>query len=328
MAKIIIIGAGLSGLVAARELQRAGYEVLVLEKSAQAGGRMATREIGDAVFDTGAQFFTARSEEFKNALANWMKNGIAREWFAGYPSPENKKPRDSYPRFCGVRGMKGIAEFLARELEIHFQTEIKTLRYKNKFWTARAASGGEYSGDFLILTAPIPQSLSLFDSCDQVLPAPAQAALESVEYQPCFAVLATLKNAAKLSAPGALYVDGEPIAWLADNFCKGISSQAGAVTIHSTGKFARENFEADENFIAEKLLSAAQKHFDAPLQIEDFQVRRWRYSKPQNALEEGAIFISDLNLCFAGDGLNGAKIEGAFGSGLAAARKIILAMRI
>jgi predicted NAD/FAD-dependent oxidoreductase len=322
MAKIIIAGAGLSGLVAARELQNGGHEVLVLEKSAQAGGRMATQKIGGATFDSGAQFFTARSEEFKNALAHWLENGVAREWFAGYPSRENKKSSDTYPRYCGARGMRSIAEFLARDVEIHFQTAIETLDFRNQIWTARAASGREYSGDFLILTAPIPQSLALFDSSARVLPARVRAALEGVEYAPCLAVLANLKNAPKLSAPGALSVDGEPIAWLADNFQKGVSPRAGALTIHSTGKFACENYEADENLIAEKLLAAAQKIFDAPLDIENFQVRRWRFSKPQNALEEGAVCVSDLNLCLAGDGLYGAKIEGAWGSGLAAARKI------
>jgi predicted NAD/FAD-dependent oxidoreductase len=323
MAKIIIVGAGISGLVAARELQNAGCEVCILEKNAQAGGRMATREIGDAMFDSGAQFFTARHTEFRTALAHWIYHGVAREWFEGYPSPEDQKPHDIYSRYCGVRGMNVIAQFLANDLEIHLQTEIQTLDFQNQIWTARAASGREYSGDFLILTAPIPQSLSLFDSCDGVLPAPTRAALESVEYEPCFAILANLKNAAKLPAPGALYVDEEPIAWLADNFQKGVSSRAGAITIHSTGKFARENFEAGEHFVAQTLWAAAQKYFAAPIEMENFQVRRWRFSKPQNALEEGAIFTSDLKLCFAGDGLNGAKIEGAFCSGLEAARRII-----
>ncbi len=325
MTKILVVGAGLSGLVAARELQRAGHDVCIVEKSAKVGGRMATREIGDATFDYGAQFFTARRTEFKNALAHWIYHGVAREWFAGYPSPTDKKPHDVYSRYCGVRGMNSIAQFLAHDLEICFQTEIKTLRFEDQIWTVQAASGAEYSGDYLLLTAPIPQSLLLFDSCHRVLPASTRAALESVEYEPCLAVLATLKNESKLPTPGALHVDEEPIAWMADNFQKGISPRAGAITVHSTAKFACENFHAAPNVIAENLLAAAQKYFDAPLEIESFQVRHWRFSKPQGALEDGAIFVSDLNLCFAGDGISGAKIEGAFCSGLQAAQTLLQA---
>jgi predicted NAD/FAD-dependent oxidoreductase len=323
MAKITIIGAGLSGLVAARELQSAGHEIVIVEKSSQAGGRMASRQIGDATFDEGAQFFTARRAEFKSVLAHWIYHGVAREWFEGYPSPQGEKPHDVYSRYCGVRSMNSVAEFLARDLEICFQTEIKALRFENQIWTAKAASGREYSSDFLILTAPIPQSLSLFDSSGEALPARTRLLLESVNYDPCLALLITLKNVAMLLAPGALHINEEPVAWLADNFQKGISSRAGAITIHSTGNFARENFAADEDFIVKKLLAAVQKYFDAPLAVEGFQLCRWHFSKPQNALQEGAIFISDLNLCFAGDGIGGAKIEGAFCSGLEAARRLL-----
>lgn len=319
MTKTVIVGAGLSGLIAARELRRAGQEVLIVEKSARVGGRMATQEVSGRVFDSGAQFFTARSEEFKTALQEWIKRGIVREWFQGDPSLHDKKLHDAYPRFCGARGMSSVPEFLARDLDIHFQTTIVALDFHNQIWTAKTAAGREYSSDFLLLTAPLPQSLALFDSSGRVLPAPTRAALESVHYEPCLAVLATLKNALRLFSTGALHVNIEPIAWLADNFSKGISHAAGAMTIHSTAKFAQENFSTDEKRLAEKLLSAAQEYCDAPLEVEDFQVRRWYFSKPQNALDEGAVFIPHLNLGFAGDGLCGAKIEGAFRSGLQAA---------
>lgn len=57
MAKVIIIGAGLSGLSTAYFLQRRGYEVLVLEASDRPGGRMQTLERGGDRVDVGAQFF-------------------------------------------------------------------------------------------------------------------------------------------------------------------------------------------------------------------------------------------------------------------------------
>ena len=40
--KVIIVGAGMSGIVAAYELQRAGYSVEILEMSDRAGGRVKT----------------------------------------------------------------------------------------------------------------------------------------------------------------------------------------------------------------------------------------------------------------------------------------------
>ena len=51
----VIVGAGIAGLLAARRLRTAGCDVLVLEKSRGFGGRMATKRVGAAVFDQGAQ---------------------------------------------------------------------------------------------------------------------------------------------------------------------------------------------------------------------------------------------------------------------------------
>jgi renalase len=39
------VGAGLAGLICAQKLQRAGYQVAVLEKSRGLGGRLATRRV-------------------------------------------------------------------------------------------------------------------------------------------------------------------------------------------------------------------------------------------------------------------------------------------
>lgn len=55
---VVIVGAGLAGLVAARELTRTGFEVLVLEASDHPGGRITTRRTVDGfLIDRGYQVF-------------------------------------------------------------------------------------------------------------------------------------------------------------------------------------------------------------------------------------------------------------------------------
>ena len=66
--KIGVIGAGISGLVCARALQKAGHEVTVLEKSRSLGGRCATRRFGDHVVDHGVQYFTLRDPQVRREL--------------------------------------------------------------------------------------------------------------------------------------------------------------------------------------------------------------------------------------------------------------------
>lgn len=54
---VVVIGAGLSGLVAAREIARAGHSVAVVEARDRVGGRMLDRSIaGGEVVDLGAEF--------------------------------------------------------------------------------------------------------------------------------------------------------------------------------------------------------------------------------------------------------------------------------
>lgn len=55
----IVVGAGLSGLVAARRLVDAGQRVLVLEARARVGGRLLTGTVGGATVDLGGQWLTA-----------------------------------------------------------------------------------------------------------------------------------------------------------------------------------------------------------------------------------------------------------------------------
>ena len=75
--QVVIVGAGMAGLTAARRLQRF-VDVVVLDKGRGVGGRLATRRVGDATFDHGAQFLTTRTPEFTETAQELLGVGIIR----------------------------------------------------------------------------------------------------------------------------------------------------------------------------------------------------------------------------------------------------------
>ncbi len=60
---VVVIGAGMAGLAAARVCAEAGLSVGVLEARERVGGRILTRRVGDEVIELGAEFVHGRPEE-------------------------------------------------------------------------------------------------------------------------------------------------------------------------------------------------------------------------------------------------------------------------
>ena len=60
---VLVIGAGMAGLTAARALAEAGLHVVILEAQDRVGGRILTRRIGDEVLELGAEFIHGRPPE-------------------------------------------------------------------------------------------------------------------------------------------------------------------------------------------------------------------------------------------------------------------------
>lgn len=83
MIKIAIIGAGIAGLTAAKILKDCA-QVTVFEKSRGVSGRMSTRYADPYYFDHGAQYFTAKSTDFKEFLKPMIDNGIVKNWQANF----------------------------------------------------------------------------------------------------------------------------------------------------------------------------------------------------------------------------------------------------
>ena len=317
MPSSLIIGAGMAGLTAARELNRRGWDVTVLDKGRGIGGRLATRRLEQARLDHGAQYFSARTPEFQKTVQALQASGVLVEW------PLNGDDTTfSHPRYIGIDGMNAVAKALAQNLTIRTSETVVGFRAEANGWLVDTASGQHYTADTLLITIPAPQALALIQQSNLALSPANEAALAAIHYQPCLAVLAALNQPSALPEPGAIRNESGAIAWVVDNTRKGISPNQPSVTVHASPDYSRLHFDDDLNGVGQYLLSQVSEWVPAH-SISAVQVHRWRYSLARQRYPNPFLAVdAPFPLLFGGDGFGAGNVEGAFTSGLQMARSL------
>jgi len=313
---VLVVGAGMAGLIAASELLRAGRSVTVVDKGRGVGGRLASRRIEGATFDHGAQGFTTGDSRCSPVGLQKRLAGAIAEW-----NPDPAKPIEGAVHWRGVPCMSGVAKHLAQGIHVQLETGLATLRKESHHWIATTLDKGTITAQAVILTPPVPQSLALLDASGVGLPAALRHRLNAIEYDRCLAVMALLEGPSRIPPPGGLTLTSGPLASITDNQLKGISGES-AVTLHATPEFSLEHWDRDRTESASLLLAAAADWLGAG--VRSFQVHGWRFSRPRVLDPEPCLLISaHPPLALAGDGFGGFGVEGAAFSGMAAASAIL-----
>jgi predicted NAD/FAD-dependent oxidoreductase len=342
-ADVVIVGAGIAGLVAARELVASGVRVIVLEKGRGLGGRMATRRLGAAVCDHGAQFFTVRGRAFGTLVREAHDAGAVVEWCDGFTRATANgsgmlPPGDGHPRWRGTPGMTSLPKHLAAGLdpacgEIRTDAKVSSLGVEGVDVIVSLEDGSRLRAAAVIVSSPVPQSLDLMEAggmMPNAIDPGALRTLRAIDYDPCFTLMLVLDRQSLVPSPGGIQFEAEgpangPIAWLADNQQKGISP-VPSLTVHATAAFSREHFETPPGAVTELLLEAAAPWIDGPLAtaVVERSLHRWKFAQAKTAVAEPLVAASTHPpIVCCGDAFGGAKVEGAASSGLAAARWVV-----
>ena len=317
--KVVIVGAGLAGLVAAHELVAAGVDVSIVDKGRSVGGRLATRRIGDARLDHGAQFFTVRTPAFQRCVDDWLDRDIVHVWNHGFDSDAS----DGHPRFVATNGMNSLAKDLAARLDATTcSIETSTMAFTIK--AAEADAGWDVviddatvrSGDAVILTSPLPQSLALLiDSGIEM-----DSTLMRTEYDRTIGLLAVLDGPSAVPDPGGVHDGDDVFSFIGDNRAKGIST-LDAVTFHANPEWSEAHWDDDDTLL--ELLTAEAQRWLGDAKIIDAQVKKWRLATPRSIWPDPCWVSADGRIVMAGDAFAGPKVEGAHNSGLAAAHALL-----
>lgn len=304
----VIVGAGISGLLLARALQARGESSLVLEKSRGFGGRLAVKRVGEAVFDSGAQFLTARDPAFVALVDDWRKAGLLAAW----PGSDS--------RLIGRPAMNAVPKALAEGLAVLREHKVTAARPDGAGWMLELENRSPLAAHRLVLTCPVPQALALLDAGGATLPGALRNALNLLTYHPCLALLVTLDGPSRVPAEGLSPTFG-PLRWIADNRAKGVAPAVpAAVTLHADPEFSAAHYPAPEDEVARKLLPFAEPWLGA--RVTSATLHRWKFSEPKATHPERSIWLPAVNLGFAGDAFGGPRVEGAALSALDLARRL------
>lgn len=320
---VVVVGAGAAGLVAAADLA-VDHDVVVLDKARGVGGRLATRRLGDATFDHGAQFVTTHSERFAGFVREWAAAGVATEWYRGQVGPDGVAGHDGHVRYRGTVSMNALAKHLADGLDVRRSSRVESLEAGPQRWTLWLEPSGEPVGPPLVasgvvMTAPVPQALELLARGGVQLAAEDRSALERITYDPCLAVMLSIGDDPVLPGPGAIAPADGPLDWVADNRAKGISSLP-ALTVHVGAAASRDWWDRADAEIIDLVVAELRALIGVAPGVVDSSIQRWRYARPSALHAEPCLAAGGVPpLVFAGDAFGEAKVEGSVCSGWAAA---------
>ena len=308
--RVVVIGAGIAGLMAAQSLTTSGHDVVVIDKGRSPGGRLATRRIDNATLDHGAQFFTVRDSVFESHVSRWIESGVVTEWCRGFNGITQNN--DGFPRYRGVRGMTDISKHLAHGLDVRCNTLAFSITPGSTHkWQVNIDDGSALNADAVIVTCPLPQAYAQLVTADIELP----EALLRTEYDRTICLLAVLNKSSAVTTPGGLQNPDQTFSVIADNAIKGISS-AVALTLHANPQFSLKHWDTDLNDVHDILLTRAS-NWIGDATIATSQIKKWRFATPLTIWPER--YWAHETIVLAGDAFGGPKIEGAALSGLAAA---------
>ncbi|SMB80100.1 NAD(P)/FAD-dependent oxidoreductase [Deinococcus hopiensis] len=320
MSDILVLGAGVGGLAAARDLAAAGDRVQLLDKARGVSGRAATRRFEAGRLDHGARFLTARQARTQALVGEGLTEGWLREWtrqFSRWQAGEVTPTRDGHPRYVGARGMSDLGKALAQDLEIHTGTHISSLGHTEAGWTLTADDGRTFMAPTLLLNAPAPQLALLLRGVTDT------AALDAVTFQPCWAVGAVLDEDLPVDWP-ALNLEGHPsLAWIAREHTK--RPGPPALTLHADAAWSAAHLEATPEQVQRDLLQAAEEVV-GELRVRRAFAHRWRYATPERRFPQACGWVPGLRLGWCGDWCvsdgHGPRLEAALLSGWALAEAL------
>lgn len=299
---VAIIGAGMAGLACADTLKSAGHFPVLFDKGRGPGGRMSTRRLqtplGEAAFDHGAQYFTARDAVFLGLVEVWEQLGIATRWPEARPDA-----------WVGVPGMNAVLRHMAAAHEVCWRHLVTAAVRRAGAWWLAGDFGESGPYDAVVIAIPAEQAAALLSLHDFAM---ARVALMA-RSQPCWTGMFVFDRT--LAALPSVLRNLGAVSWAARNSGKPGRCGPEAWVVQASAAWSAKWLEASPEEASALLLAAFAE--EAGCAIPEPVValaHRWRFALSAGT-GEGAMWNEALRLGVCGDWLLGPRVECAWLSG-------------
>ncbi|ABG31829.1 amine oxidoreductase [Roseobacter denitrificans] len=318
-ARIAIIGAGISGLRLA-QLLSSKADVTVFEKSRGTGGRMSTRRADVFQFDHGAQYFTARGDDFQRFLAAHIEQGTVAMWCPRLACFGGQPPQWTAPRYVGVPGMNALCKAMAGDVEVRHETRVLELERKDGRWHIGTADGEGFGPfDWVFSSAPAEQSAALLPACFS-----GSFALGQARMLGCYSLMLGFDAAPDLAWDAAAVLNS-PLAWLAVNSTKPGRSAGFSVLCQSSNDWAEAHLEADADHVRSTLAQVVREVTGLDVDAAQYvSLHKWRFAKVDRPTQRPFLLDADNKLGAFGDWCGAGRVEAGFDSATELARALII----
>ena len=277
---------------------------------------MATRQASSYQFDHGAQFFTARSEQFQKLLNKSVPQNLVQVWHPRVLTLDiKKKPykREWFePHFIAAPGMSGLCKALAQGLDVTLNSPVGHIEADEQGWLLHDAVGEQIGQfDWVISTAPAPLA-------DELLPDyfAHKPELSAVNFSPCFSVMLGFESALKLNFDAAV-VRNSPLGWIAVDSKKPGRESSFSLLAQSNNIWAQSQAESTLEDVCHRMLEALDEVLESSLpQPDHIAIHRWDYAKAEIPSKKPFLVDESNRLAACGDWCGGNRVEDAFLSGL------------
>lgn len=301
---VAVVGAGIAGAACARALTDAGVPVRLLDRGRVAGGRMASRSLGERRVDLGASYFTVHDDGFRSVVDAWLERGLAREWTNTFhvAGPEGLGETKTGPlRYGATDGLRSLVVALLDGLPVEQATEVTSVA------PGPTVDGTAY--DAVVLAMPDPQAARLLHPS---LAAERAAVAERV-WEPVLALAAGWDRRRWDEAFDGCFVHGsDALGWIADDGRRR-GDDAPVLVAHTTSSYAARRM-VDPAGAASGLVAATREVLAIDAEPDWTYVQRWSLARPAAGREE-TFHLGDARVGLCGDGWGSPKVETAWRSG-------------